>query len=58
MKKLFLIFTGLALMLTSCEPQDAMDLTHFTQEQINVLQVLKGTFILDGNAGEQIIILE
>lgn len=31
MKKLFVIFTGLALLLTSCEPQDAMDLTHFTQ---------------------------
>ena len=58
MKKLFVIFTGLSLFLTSCEPQDAMDLTHFTQEQINVLQVLNGTFILDGNAGEQLIILE
>ena len=58
MKKLFVIFTGLALLLTSCEPQDAMDLTHFTQEQINVLQVLNGTFIADGDDEHQLIILE
>jgi len=58
MKKLFVIFIGLSLLLTSCEPQDAMDLDHFTQEQIDVLQVLSGTFIVDGNAGDQLIILE
>ena len=58
MKKLFVIFTGLALLLTSCEPQDAMDLTHFTQAQINVLQVLNGTFIADGDDEHQLIILE
>jgi len=58
MKKLFLIFTGLALMLTSCEPQDAMDLDHFTQAQIDVLQVLNGTFTTGENNEFQLIILE
>lgn len=58
MKKLFLIFTGLALMLTSCEPQDAMDLDHFTQAQIDVLQVLNGTFQEVDEAEFQIIVLE
>ena len=58
MKKLFVIFTGLALLLTSCEPQDAMDLDHFTQEQIDVLQVLNGTFQEVDEAEFQIIVLE
>ena len=58
MKKLFVIFTGLALLLTSCEPQDAMDLDHFTQAQIDVLQVLNGTFATGGNNEFQLIILE
>ena len=58
MKKLFVIFTGLALLLTPCEPQDAMDLDHFTQAQIDVLQVLNGTFATGGNNEFHLIILE
>ncbi|NLA15114.1 MAG: hypothetical protein GX877_01065 [Bacteroidales bacterium] len=58
MGKLLLVLTGLALMLNSCTPQDAMDLDHFTQEQINVLQVLNGAFIVDENPDDQLIITE
>ncbi|HQB22909.1 MAG: hypothetical protein GX281_02500 [Bacteroidales bacterium] len=56
MKKSILLLAGLALWLFACVPQDATNSNSYTQEQLEVLQVLNGTFVSDADPDIVIII--